>query len=102
MADVVSTNYNFKDSLFFPVAYWKVKVMRANVIPTAFIYELEKEPGPMKDRIWWYHGNDIQGETVWGMPTRHRGQIIPQDVLKTERELWVKGLESLVTKLLAM
>jgi len=96
LADVVSTRYDFKGSKFFPVAFWKVEVMRANVVHTVLIYELEKESANLKDKIWWYIGRDIAGEKIENMPTKHRGQIIRQDVVATDPALWTQGVENLI------
>jgi hypothetical protein len=99
LADIVSTRYSFEGSKFFPVALWKKEVMNANAIPTALIYELEKEPAELKDRIWWYLGCDIGGEIIKSMPTRHRGQIIHQDVVASRIDLWKRGVNQLIERL---
>lgn len=105
LADVVSTTYDYQGSKFFPVALWKVEVIKvnANVLPSALIYTLEKEKAHyLKDRIWWYIGRDVKGETVLNMPTSHWGTTILQDVVKSAPNAWTGGLEKLITNLLEL
>jgi len=89
-----SERYNFERSNFFPVAMDKVERAKKSKIPAYFVFVLDRESQPNK---WWIKGVRCNVyELAYGFPTIYGHQ----DIYKTNKNDWHRGLQTLIDELL--
>jgi len=88
-----SPRWNFATSGFFPVALDKGLRAQKLKIPTFFITVLDLEPKP---NMWWMSAVECCKYPIWyKMPSIYGSQ----DVYKTNKYAWKRGLEGLVKEI---
>jgi len=96
--DVTCSNYTFEGSRIMPVNYYKGEFIEKSDLPCFIVYSMEKEQLSKKDKCVWIRGRDvIKCKDDWDDLGGKR-----QHNYYTDKEDWVRGLESLISELIRL
>jgi len=87
-----SDRWNFGPSKHFPVAMDKVDRSKGKLVYFVFVLDNESQPN-----MWWIKAEDCEDQPKEYEADTKYG---PQNIYKTDKYLWHRGLQSLVDELL--
>jgi hypothetical protein len=96
--EVSCCNFTFEGSRIMPVSSYKGAFIQKSDLLCFIVFSMEKEQLPKKDRCVWIRGRDV-------IKSEHKWDYIGgknQPNYYTNKEDWIRGLESLVSELIRL